>query len=655
MRSLVPIAGLLVLLVTHSAQAQRISFDQRTIVNSLHIPWEIIWGYDGWIWCTERNGYITRVHPETGDVRRILRIPEVVNENESGLLGLVLHPEFPEVPHLFTAYTYYNPDTSSMLMDVVRFSYEMDSDTLIEPMVVAGGILAGPSHNGCRLAIWDSLLYITTGEVWRETLAQLDTSRNGKILRVHLDGSIPLDNPWPGSPVWSKGHRNPQGLVFGPTGLLYSSEHGHGIDDEINLIEAGNNYGWPKVEGKPDQENEAAVFVDSNMTSPIMAWTPTIATSGLVYYGGDSFPEWKHSLIVAALKDESIVQMKLDSAGRSIVEVNRYHIIPLDTNDDVRRLRDLCVSPDGRIFVSTSSRWQPPPHGRERIFEITRNRLVPWDVELASPPSNHVSVMESDTLAWFRSGWNCRYNLQIASDASFSRIILDTTVTDTSMVFVARADSAQYTWHVREINTGGEWSKPRQFLMVLSPIPTLAIEPQHRAVLHTLPIELSWSRSAIESGYEIQLSPDSLFQTGIQSLKVQDTSYALLPFEDSSDLHWRVRARHRRGQWSETRQFSYLDTTTPPVPQNFEYDLQANFPNPFSRSTTFTVVLPGESGIALHIEDERGNRVESVANGQYPRGSHSFNWEPQRLARGAYWYVLESTFGRRIGKLSFTP
>ena len=181
---------------------------------------------------------------------------------------------------------------------------------------------------------------------------------NGKILRINLDGTIPADNPVAGNPYWSFGHRNPQGLVFA-NNKLYSAEHGPSNDDEINIIEKGKNYGWPNVEGFCDG-GEQTFCSANNVKEPVKNWTPTAAISGLDYYSSDLIPQWKNSLLVAALKNARIYQMKLDDTFSTITQTNEYF------NGDYGRMRDICISPAGKVYICTSN------GGNDRIIEVSK-------------------------------------------------------------------------------------------------------------------------------------------------------------------------------------------------------------------------------------------------------------------------------------------
>ncbi len=330
-----------------------VTIKDSVIVTGLQYPWEILWGPDNHIWMTERGGRISRVNPATGTVIPLLTIGDVVSTGEGGLLGMVLHPNFSSTPHVFVVYNYNN---SGYKEKIVRYSYT--GGTLNSPQTVYENITAASIHNGSRLVIVNDKLFVTTGDANNTGLSQNNASPNGKILRLNLDGSIPADNPIPGNPLWTSGHRNPQGLVYA-NNILYSSEHGAGTDDEINIIEKGRNYGWPNVEGFCNTSGEQSFCTANNVKEPIMAWTPTIATCGLDYYNSDLIPQWKNSLLLVALKNSRLYQMKLDNSFTSITETNEYF------NAKYGRMRDLCISPAGRVYICSSNGGN-----NDRIIEV---------------------------------------------------------------------------------------------------------------------------------------------------------------------------------------------------------------------------------------------------------------------------------------------
>ena len=328
----------------------------RVLSTNLTQPWELIWGQDNFIWMTERDGKVSRVDPLSGIVTVIATIPDVVSRGEGGLLGMALHPNFNQSPEVFVAYNY--TKAGNYLEKIVKYSY--NGSALINPAIIIDDIPASNIHNGCRLLISSDLkLYITTGDAANQPSAQDLNSVSGKVLRINLDGSVPSDNPFPNSAVWSFGHRNAQGLVFA-NNKLYSSEHGPNSDDEINLIQKKQNFGWPNVKGFCDENSEKTFCQPNNVIEPLYAWSPTLAVSGLDYYNNNLIPQWKNSLILATLKDNGLYQLKLDISGSKIESVKEIF------RGTYGRLRDVCVAPDGKIYVATGN------GSNDKIIVITK-------------------------------------------------------------------------------------------------------------------------------------------------------------------------------------------------------------------------------------------------------------------------------------------
>jgi glucose/arabinose dehydrogenase len=326
----------------------------KVLTQNLSYPWEILWGPDNYIWMTERKGTISRVNPANGNVTPVYTIPDVQSRGEGGLLGMALHPKFSSQPYVYVVYNYNN--SGSYNEKVVRFTY--NGTTLTNAKVLLNTIDASSIHNGSRLLIADGKLYITTGDAANQPVAQNTAALNGKILRINLDGTVPADNPFPKNPVWTWGHRNPQGLVVAGN-KLFSSEHGPESDDEINSIEKGRNFGWPSIKGFCDNANEQEFCRTNKVKQPIKTWTPTAAVSGMDYYYSNTISQWKNSLLVTTLKNSRLYQLKLNAAQTEITETTDFFI------NEWGRLRDICISPDGIVYICTSN-------GRnDKIIEIS--------------------------------------------------------------------------------------------------------------------------------------------------------------------------------------------------------------------------------------------------------------------------------------------
>lgn len=331
-----------------------------TVATGLEIPWGLAFSPDGRVFVTERPG---RVRVIVGD--RLLAVPyltlhDVDHGSESGLLGLALHPQFPRRPWL---YLYYTHRFGHIVQNrVVRVEERWGRAWAAR--IVVDRIPSWVYHDGGRIAFGpDGHLYIGTGYgAWPITSQRLD-SLGGKILRVNDDGAIPADNPFPGSAIYSYGHRNVQGLAWHPvTGRLYATEHGPTGEegrccyDEVNLIEAGKNYGWPHVVGAAGDPR----FVDPVATSgPAESWAP----SGATFVHGEP---WRHSLLIAALRGRHLRRLVFDDAGRRVLghqTLFRWQF---------GRLRDVVAGPDGALYVLTSNRdgRGMPVAGDDRVLRI---------------------------------------------------------------------------------------------------------------------------------------------------------------------------------------------------------------------------------------------------------------------------------------------
>ena len=317
-----------------------------TLATGLRVPWSFAFLPDGDALVTERDsGRILRVSPE-GEVREVQTLPEG-GAGEGGLLGIAVSPRYEEDRYVY-AYT-----TTASDNRVVRFRLGDEPDPVLT------GIPVNSYHNGGRIEFGpDGLLYVTTGDAGETANSQDRGSLGGKILRITPDGSIPEDNPFPESPVYSLGHRNVQGLAWDARGQLFASEFGQNAWDEANRIEAGENYGWPEVEG---EGGEGRGFVD-----PITVWpTSEASPSGAEILVDGAIPQWEGDLFVTALRGESLWRLELDDRG-NVTERERL------LEGEVGRVRDVAQAPDGSLWVSTSNRdgRGTPAESDDRIFRL---------------------------------------------------------------------------------------------------------------------------------------------------------------------------------------------------------------------------------------------------------------------------------------------
>ncbi len=362
---------------------------EREVVNGLDVPWEIKWGPDSgngenFLWVTERNGIVSRINVDTGEKHIILDIQDVIyDSNEAGLLGMEIHPEFNNgYPYVFLAYTYVSQGAREK---IVCYEYDVNIDQLVNEIVLVDGIDGNSTHVGCRMLAMDDLtMLITTGDAQEWMLSEDVNELTGKTLRMSIDigggtlGDAPEDNPIPGSLVWSWGHRNAQGLTMGPNGIIYSSEHGPSNDDELNVLVSGQNFGWPNVQGYCDDlwvdygyaeslsssYSETDYCNDNNIIDAIWSsGSTTIAPSDIIWYDHPSIPEFENTLLMTVLKNKMLVRFEMSEDGQEITSYTEFF------NNEWGRLRDICVSPDGKIYLATNG-YSWPSQGPNEIIEL---------------------------------------------------------------------------------------------------------------------------------------------------------------------------------------------------------------------------------------------------------------------------------------------
>ena len=295
-----------------------------TVVTRLEVPWALAFAPDGRLFVTERPGRIRVVIDGKLAPDPVARIA-VSASGEAGLMGLALDPDFARTSHLYVCYTRGSANRISRL--TLRDGRADDERVLIDDMPAAG------IHDGCRVKFGpDGKLYATMGDAAEPSSAQRRDSLSGKILRINRDGSTPEDNPSRGSPVWSLGHRNPQGLAWDASGRLWAAEHGSTAHDEINLIQPGRNYGWPEVRGRETREG----FVPPVLESGTDTWAP----SGIAILAD--------TLYVAALRGERLLRIPMPGG--------RPGAVTTLLEGSHGRLRDVVAGPDGALWVTTSNR-----------------------------------------------------------------------------------------------------------------------------------------------------------------------------------------------------------------------------------------------------------------------------------------------------------
>ncbi len=347
---------------TQQPNGLSIGIDAEVVATGLDAPWAIDFAPDGRIFITERPGRVRIVRNGLLSAEPWATI-DVARDGESGLLGLALDPEFQQNGFVYLAYTYIDGEGNSKNR-LVRMREDPSNGKGILDGILVDEVQGASNHDGGRLRFGpENKLYWTMGDAQVSELAQDISSLNGKILRLNPDGTVPKDNPFPNSIVYSYGHRNPQGLAWQPgTGRLYSTEHGpSGFQgsgqDEVNFIEAGKNYGWPVIHGDKTREDMVSPVIQSGSSE---TWAPAGAT---FVVGGP----WDGSLLFVGLRGQTLCRLTLDVTDP--VKVISFERL---LANEFGRLRDVVQGPDDAIYILTSNRdgRGRPSEGDDKLLRL---------------------------------------------------------------------------------------------------------------------------------------------------------------------------------------------------------------------------------------------------------------------------------------------
>lgn len=331
---------------TITTQKGDAKFRVETVATGLEVPWGFAFLPGGNMLFTERPGRVRVI--ESGKLRAdpVFKVPDVEPSGESGLMDISLHPGFAQNKFVYLSYAY-NQDGKRV--KVVRYKY--DGQTFVEPKVIIENLPAAQFHAGTRCRFGpDGKLYITVGDATQRELAQQMTTLAGKTLRLNDDGTIPTDNPFSGQKdlrpeIWTLGHRNAQGLAWSAEGLMFQTEHGpSGFDgagggDEVNVVEAGKNYGWATISHQETKEG---------LISPLLEYTPACAPASAMFYNGTALPAFKGNFFFGCLAGKRIIRVVLN--GRNVVGQENL------LEGKYGRIREMAPGPDGAIYFSTSNR-----------------------------------------------------------------------------------------------------------------------------------------------------------------------------------------------------------------------------------------------------------------------------------------------------------
>ncbi len=339
-----------------------------SVAEGLVNPWAIAFLPGGDMLVTERPGRLRIVRNGRLLAEPVAGLPTIRVGNQGGLLDVVPHPDFARNRLIYISYAKPNAEGNQSTTAVIRARFENDRLNNVQEIFEAQAWSQGQGHYGSRLAFdKNNYLFISVGDRQVPPSGDLAAhpaqnlrAHNGKIIRLHDDGRVPTDNPFVGREdalpqIWSYGHRNPQALMVHPTtGAVWATEHGPQGGDELNLIQAGKNYGWPVIGFGVNYRSGTAIHtgtVREGMEQPVKVWVPSIATSGITAYTGNAFPGWQGDIFAGGLVGEVVVRLKLD--GTRVMEDETI----LQRRG---RVRDVRQGPDGFIYVSIEDRMGAP-------------------------------------------------------------------------------------------------------------------------------------------------------------------------------------------------------------------------------------------------------------------------------------------------------
>ncbi|NNE85330.1 MAG: PQQ-dependent sugar dehydrogenase [Alphaproteobacteria bacterium] len=356
---LIPFALTLLVAVGSSAPvdaqtvtSQKQSFRTVVVTDSLEHPWSLAFLPDGRMLVTERPGRLRVIANDRLQGKAVTGVPDVFARGQGGLLDVVPHPDYANSGWIYLSFA--AKSLRGGHTAVVRARLDGNRLTDLETIFKANNLAGGGVHFGSRIAFGgDGKLYVTVGERGDPDKAQELDSHNGTTVRLNDDGSVPADNPFLTTAgalpeTYSYGHRNPQGMARHPeTGDVWLHEHGPQGGDEINLVRAGLNYGWPVITyGRSYAGFSIGEGSEKDgLEQPLLHWTPSIAPSGMAFYTGDKFPAWRGNLFVGSLKFRHLVRLELD--GERVISQERL------LEGAFGRVRDVRQGPDGFLYILT--------------------------------------------------------------------------------------------------------------------------------------------------------------------------------------------------------------------------------------------------------------------------------------------------------------
>ncbi len=505
------------------------------------------------IFFSEKNNGRVRIIQHDTLVTTPLVTVSVTSSGEQGLLGLTFHPDYPDSPYVYVYYTR-SGDRANM---VVRYT---DQNSIgIDPvtLMVIPRTNGASNHNGGNIHFGpDKKLYVTVGENAIPSSAQdtLNTNKLGKIHRINADGTTPSDNPFPGNTIYVYGCRNSFDFTFDQlNGKMYASENGPSCNDEVNLIVAGGNYGWPN-------DGNCSYSGNAQYKRPLYYWPSNLpAVTGITIYRGNAFPSLNGKLLVSCYNQSSVFQFSLNASGDSITSG------PTTFLNYGSALDDVDVGPDGYIYIANGSY-----DGTSHLLRLRPLISAPPTPLLNTPLHGAVNQPRRPTLSWHKSTDATTYHLQVSSDSLFSNFVFnDSTLTDTTKLLPPLSYYTTYYWKVKAINSEGTSSFTPAWkftTIILTPAVPILSSPANQTTDLPTDVTLVWLRSDRAETYRLLISTDSAFGSLVYDFPTLTDTITLITLLDiNTTYYWKANATNTGGTSSYSAIWNFktagIDTT----------------------------------------------------------------------------------------------
>ncbi len=626
----------LVLLLPLATHAQQYVLDTLAANPNISFPVSIAFSPDnsGKFFFTEKNNGRVRIF-DGSLLPNPFATAAITSGGEQGLLGITLHPEYPDSPFVYVFYT----RAGDRYNIVVR--YRDSSNIGIQPytVFVAPRLNGATNHNGGNIHFGpDNKLYVSVGENATTSNAQDSSASNplGKIHRLNFDGSIPSDNPWPGRPFWSIGHRNSFDFTFDPqTGIMYGSENGPSCDDEVNRVPRRGNMGWP-VEGNCTYSNNPAYI------RPLYYFpnTPLPALTGITVYRAMAFPRLRGKILFTGNSSPNVWTLTLTANGDTIVPGSFTTFFTYSTG-----FADIEVGPDGNLYITNG------PYSASRLLRLrpvvpsftssaptaaTQGVLYTYTPTFNGTPPGLRIVSGPEGMYVDSTTWSVRWIPTNQQALQHSHPILVRAENGAGFV------DQQYTLLVANVN-----DPPDPFVLVSPPNDTtLNFVGNDPAVLFVWDPATDPDLDTLR--YTLQTDTVSTFTSpALRDTLVGISTSKVLTFpRRNANYYWRVRVSDGQLTTLSSSYRRVIVTFTTPVKEEKEQEtesgLEQNFPNPFNPTTTIAYAIPKSGLVRLAVFNLLGQEVALIYEGVQNAGTHDVEFRNFDLPSGIYFYRIQA-------------